>query len=437
MPLTVIDEAILHLERASTPWNIQVEVGAAERLDEGRLSAAVRATCARHPLLRSRLQAFSPLDRRYRWQVEPADAELDLHPVRVVDCPDEATLAKIRTELYSPEIPLDTTPPLRVVLARRSDRDLVMVATSHVPTDGMSVLRLVRTLVRSYRGEEDPEDPVPLAEARDLSALGARSLGERVDRALEGARKLGEALSSPSRIADADVVDRDGFGHVHARLTAEQTGRLVAGRPSGVSVNDVLLAALHLTVQRWNDARGTSTERVGLLMPVNLRPPAWSTEVVGNYASFVTVSTDPEDRADLGTAARAVAQQTGDLRRAARAGGLKDLMDLVNPLPLGLKRVMPKLLPATGDRFVDSAVLSNLGRAVPHPSFVAEGAEDPDDAELWFSPPARMPMGVGIGVVSTASRLHLVLRHQYRRLGPEAGQDFLDLFTTTLAEPLT
>ena len=436
LPLTVIDEAILHLERASTPWNIQLEVGSTGTLDEARMHAALAATCSRHPLLRARVERHSPLERRYSWHVDPPGAELDLRPLRVVDCPDDDALAKVRTELYSPSIPLDTTPPLRAVLARRPHGDLLLLATSHVPTDGMSCLRIARTLTAAYRGDDDPGDPLPLERARDLSELGARSLGERVDRALEGSRKLVEALSPPTRVADADVTDREGFGHTHHRLSTQETSTLVKGRPDGVSVNDVLLAALHLAVQRWNDAHDETTERVGLMMPVNLRPAAWSTEVVGNYASFVTVSTSPEDRTDLATAVRAVAEQTTDLRRAARAGGLKDLMDLVNPLPLGVKRLMPVLLPVTGDRFVDSAVLSNLGRVAAPPTFDAKDT-DPDDAELWFSPPARMPMGVGLGVVSTATRLHLVLRHQFRRLGPSAARDFLHLVVEAAAEPLS
>jgi hypothetical protein len=45
------------------------------------------------------------------------------------------------------------------------------VPASHIVADGVGSLRLMQTIVRDYRDEPDPPDPVPLSEARDLGAF--------------------------------------------------------------------------------------------------------------------------------------------------------------------------------------------------------------------------------------------------------------------------
>jgi hypothetical protein len=52
---------------------------------------------------------------------------------------------------------------------------------------------------------------------------------------------------------------------------------------------------------------------------------------------------------------------------------------------------MPGLLGVTGSRMVDTAVLSNVGRVRETIPFGELGAA----RELWFSPPCRMPLGLG------------------------------------------
>jgi hypothetical protein len=60
---------------------------------------------------------------------------------------------------------------------------------------------------------------------------------------------------------------------------------------------------------------------------------------------------------------------------------------------------------------------------------------------LWFSPPARMPLGLTIGAVTVEDRLHLVFRHRHRLFDARAARLFagryiaeLDLF---ISETLT
>ncbi len=424
LPVTMLDEALLLLQEARSSWNVQFEFGADHHLDEVTFRQAVLSCCRRHPLTRARLAPSHNGETSYQWDF--AD-ELDRDPVQVVDCPDDAALDGLRAQLYTPPIALDVCPGLRIVLARRPGGDLVLLSVSHIVADGVGAVRLMQTIARAYLGEPDPPDPLPLAQARDLgSFLAPKTRSERWARHMEGLRRFREALDAPSRIAVAGGTDRDDFGFVFRTLDiGETTTPGLVQRASGTTINDVLLAALHLTVQAWNSQHGAPTSRIGVMMPVNVRPADRLWDVVSNLTSNVTVSTAPNDRVDLATATAAVAEQTHQMRRQDRAYGLYDLLEVISKAPLPVKRAVPRLLPLTGDRFVDTAMLSNLGR-IPEPPTLAS-TPDSGPPELWFSPPCDRACSVAIGVATSGQRLSLVARYRYDQFDADAAEEFTDL----------
>ncbi len=421
LPSTMLEESLLVLQEARATWNVQLELGADHRLDEARLHHAVMTCCRRHPMARARLAPTSHGESSYRWDFAE---ETDVDPFRVVECQDGAALDQLRTELYAPLIPLDTSPGFRISLARRPGGDLLLLSASHIVADGVGALRLLRTIVRAYRGEPDPVDPLPLAQARDLGAfLAPKTRDEKWARHLEGLRRVREAFDPPSRIAVLGGTDGDGFGFVYRGLDIDETTtpRLVQ-RPPGTTVNDVLVAALHLTVESWNAKHGALADRIGIQMPVNIRPADRLWDVVSDLTSMVSVSTEPADRADLATATAAVAKQTEDMRRNDRAYGLYDLLRAAKKVPLAVKRAVPRLIQLAGDRFVDTAMLSNLGRIPEPPTFAASGSP-----ELWFSPPCDPSCSVAIGVATSGQRLALVTRYRDDQFDADAAEEFTDL----------
>jgi NRPS condensation-like uncharacterized protein len=423
LSVTMLDESLLFLETRS-PWNVQFELGAGHHVDEATLRQVVLACCQRHPLARARLTPSPQGETSYEWDI--AD-EIDQDPLRIVDCADEATLDRFRAELYTPPISLDISPGFRVGLARRPGGDLVLLSANHIVADGVGALRLMQTITRAYLGQPDPPDPLPLAKARDLSSfLAPNTRSEKWARRLEGLRRFREALDTPSRIAVVGGTDRDDFGFVFRTLElGEKSTPSLVRRAPGITVNDVLLAALHVTVQDWNSKHGLSTGRVGVMMPINVRPPDRLWDVVSNLTSNVTVSTAPEDRVDLVTATAAVTAQTCRVRRNHRAYGLYDLLSALKKAPLPVKRAVPKLIRLTGDRSVDTVMMSNLGRIPEPPTFVS--GPDTGSPELWFSPPCDPTCSVAIGVATIGQRLSLVARYRYEQFDADAAKEFTDL----------
>ncbi|MFH5229074.1 NAD(P)-binding domain-containing protein [Antrihabitans spumae] len=419
------EEAVFHLEQASSPWNLLIEVGATDTLDLSRLDRAIRTAAARHPLARARLQDWSRLDRSYRWLVPDS---FDLDPLNAVDCPDPERLAEIRANLASAPIPLSLAPGFRVVLAHGRVGDTVLFAFSNVAFDSVGAYRFVQSVASAYRSATDPSDVVPIEVARALDKrLSATDWREWTGRALQSASRLVDGLRGPSRVATQGESPHPGSGVVIRQLGSDQTDLLLHGRPDRATLNDVLLAGLQLTIDRWNSERGSAVGRISLLVPVNTRPSDWFWDGVGNYTSMASVSTDSSDRVDLATATAAIAAQTEPVHRAQQSAGLFDLMGIGKRIPVGVKQALPALLPLTGNRLVDSAVLSNLGRVPSAPYFDGSGP-----TSVYFSPPAALPIGVSVGAVTVAGSVHLSLRYLLEQFDAEAAEAFTDLLLEQL-----
>jgi NRPS condensation-like uncharacterized protein len=150
----------------------------------------------------------------------------------------------VRAGLQSRSVPLTGSSPLRLCLAHHPGGDVVMLNLNHAAGDGVAALRLLRSTARAYAGQHDP---VATGPGLKSTAFGRWSgwptlVGE-----------LKEILAGPARVAPEGGDDAPGYGFHHVALTAEGTRALIAGRPRNATVNDVLVAALHLAIAAWND----------------------------------------------------------------------------------------------------------------------------------------------------------------------------------------
>ena len=154
-------------------------------------------------------------------------------------------------------------------------------------------------------------------------------------------------------------------------------------------------------------------------------------EVIGNYASCVSVRFSAEEQCSLERAAAAAAAGTRRVKDAGLGGLLVDLYDPARALPVGVKRRLQDLIALTGNLAVDSATLSNLGRVEALPGFGEAGRV----RGLWFSPPGRMPLGASLGADTLDGRLFLTLRYGHALLDAESAQRFMAIFTELLRCP--
>jgi NRPS condensation-like uncharacterized protein len=425
--LNLLDELFLNLDRGEEPWNVHVEVRVSGRLEAERLVDAIREAAQRHPIARASLASWRSMDRSYRWEIA---AELDVVPLSIAVCPDDPALATVRERLLSSSPSLATPPPFRIVLAHGPIGDSILLNLHHAAGDGIGAMRLMRSILNAYAAVDDPLAPLDPLAVRDVRSLaGARSPAERVVRAYALQRHVARQWGPPTRVARDGGRPRPGYGAELHSLSLADTRALIAGRPDGTTVNDVLLAALAVAIRRWNAAHLRATHRITLSMPVNLRPPAWRTEVVGNFASYVTVSLGTADGLDLPHAIEAVGEQTRAIKRDGVAGLVVDLLVATSRLTIAAKRLLPALIPLTGDLVVDSASLSDLGVLDALPPL---GGDAGAVEAVWFSPPGRMPLGAAFGVATLDGRLHLCLRYRHAQFDHAAAVAFARLYRECL-----
>jgi len=426
IPFSAVDEAVHLLETEAAPWSIQMEVAVEGRLDEGRLRAAFGHALAAHPMARARKVASRPAEHTDQWEILPIPEH---DPLRIVHCADDAELAAARAELQSLAVPLAEAPPLRARLARHPRGDVVMLNANHAAMDGFGALRFLYSVARNYAGDHDPTPAPPPQEAREYpERLATGSFGVRMRRRLALAEKLRDIVAPPARLAPDGASGEAGYGFHQVALSAAQT-RALLGLDHLGTVNDVLLCALNLAIAGWNADHGQPCGRIGVLVPANLRPTQWRMDVVGNFSLPARVSTTPRDRRSAQATLRALTSQTERKKKTGMGTALVVGLGGARRLPLWAKQTLVALMPLTGNRLVDTAMLSNIGHVAEPPSF---GPDAGRTVDLWFSPPGRMPLGLTLGVVTVGGRLHLSFRYRHRLFGPDAARQFVDRYVAEL-----
>lgn len=422
LSFNLVDEVINLLDTPAEPWSVQLEIRVTGSLDEGRLRAAVDEALRRHPIARARRAATGRAWNRNYWETA---LDLDVDPLQVAECTDDAAVASARARLHSTPVSLSTSPPLRVRLVPQREGDLLMMTFNHAATDGVGGLRLLHSIARAYTGEADPLPKVDFAAARDLMGNNAAADSSmKLRRYLAVAERLRELIAPPARLARRGGRDAAGYGFHHVRLSAEETQRLVSFPHAG-SVNDLLLAALHRTVAAWNARHRSHCRRITVLVPANLRQVDRQGELVGNFTLPARVSTTRRQRASPPATLAAVSAQTKRKRQDGMGTSLLELLSWSWLIPLPVKQALIGLL---DQRFTDTAVLSDLG-AIEPPSFGDDGGAT---VETWFSTPARMPLGLAVGAATVGGRLHLVFRYRHPQLGPEAAGQLAECYLAEL-----
>ena len=385
------------LDPKASGWSLQLEVRVAGVLDGPRLEEALTTALGLRPIRRELLD--------------------------VVDCSDDVSLDAARAELQSTPVGVTDWPPLRARLARHHAGDVLMLNFNHAATDGVGALRVMQAVTMAYAGAPDPG---PLPDFLAVNDLPVRPASAPVSDVKALIRKLVERLrdrlARPARLAADQATDEAGYGVHLRRLSADDTRRVVNADRPGTSRN-VLLAGLHLAIGDWNLQHGTPGRRVGVLVPVNLRPPDWPDEVIANFSVTARVSTSRRHRSDPTAALKAITAQTTRNKRTRTGIALLAGLERSGLLPLWAKQSLVVLQPLTRNRFLDTAMLANLGQFTEPPSF---GPDAGGTIEVWFSSPARTPESLCIGVVTIAGRLHLTFRYPNRLFGPDAVRRFAD-----------
>src|ERR1041384_7813650 len=269
-----IDILFFNSDLEESPRSVDVHLRVEGRVDERRLAEAIRAATRVHPMARARMRPFGATATRYYWEIPD---EIDGVPLSVVDAVDDETLAQARTRLQSIKVPLSTSPPFRVELLHRADGDWLMLNANHTVLDGASAIRLWRSVLRHYAGEPDPVPDIDPLAVRDLRTLARpKSMAQRLARWRIVIESFGRAIDPPVRVVPRRGTNGAVGEGIYAMellpLSVEETRQFIARRQKPVTLNDMLVAGLVLTIREWNRRTGGKTGRVSIMVSASLRP---------------------------------------------------------------------------------------------------------------------------------------------------------------------
>ncbi len=433
VPFNRVDTLIYHFDQMSDIWSIHFEVRVGGGLDPSRLAAAALEAVRRHPMGRARMEPFGPTTRTFHWLI---DDEVAAVPLEIIDCTTDAQVEAARVRLLSRRIDLKVAPPLALVLAHHPEGDYLIMNLSHVVGDGMSAYRLMSSICRAYTGSEDTLPVLPLAHVRNLRGyVGSRNLADARTQLGTIVRHVSDTRKdAPVRVAvDGGSDAIQGFGFHLLRFDRDEAVRIAARRVKPATINDLLLAALAVTIRRFNDQRGVVPGRVSLLMPVNLRPAEWSNELVSNIVSMVPVGVPECAQSDLVAAQAAAAKRTVELKEQRLPGAMVNMMGMFGIWPAGVRQAAVRRSRDHVVNNADTGALSNLGN-LPQPLDFGAGAGAA--TELWWSPPAGMPPGISVGAITTNGEMFLTLRYCRAQFDAEGAAQFAaDLRKVLLDEP--
>ena len=446
-PFAPIEELDVYLESGQEPSLVQLETQAGGHLDPAALAAALAGALAADPSARRHVTAASRWSRRLRWEAGPPGVRPAPGLLTVAGWGSPGQLSALREQLSAWPMSLTDT-AVRVLLAVGPAHDVVIVQVHHAAFDGVSSLALLSAICAGYRdaagtgllaappallsslpgpGPVPPvvppvvPPPVPPVWSRRGRAAAWR-----------GGRRPGlpPLPGTVTRIAGhGGQPGRPGYGFVHKPVPVPRPAR--PGSGPYPTVNDLLVAAMILAVDRWNAAHGQRSGTIRITVPVNGRDPRRRWDGPGNQSRLIRVTARPAHRADPAALLAHVAAQTRTGKLQPRTG-----LDAVSRLlaarwaPVAVKRQAARLARRLARPVcTDTSLVSNLGVLLDPPSFSGSGQEP-----LWFSGPAPMPRGLAAGAVTAGGRLHLCVHYRHALMDAGAAADFTAGYCRVLAE---
>jgi NRPS condensation-like uncharacterized protein len=437
IPLNCVDKCLLALDGIDERMLLYVILDLEGEVDHARLNQAIVSAQQAHPVMRTTLRGtyFSPF--------RQIQEDLPEGPLCLQD------LTKLQGANYESLLfqwmnqPMDVRKevPLRVVLLRKDEIGCSVVFTfNHSATDGLGAFLFVRRVIESYNNEVSEASPA--AEDTRTSRKGdqllefADSQRSRVEHHHVKTmyslfrRFVMSAFPLPTRVYH----DRSGNSkELHLCLATVSPRGLEQveskARSAGVGLNDILLAACHRAVEKWNSMHGKGTKRIRIMFPVDIGPKGFR-HLVSNQVSWISPSTMPEDRADPAKLLTKVRADTAYAARNRTAFHLVYFFHFCSRFPLVVMRCICRFLMVTRT-YVDTILLTNVGAIWPGPSSNESALTRMGRARIVNvagSAPVVTPMGLSIAVAIYNRNLNLCLTYRPALFSRDSAEKFLDLY---------
>jgi len=437
IPLNCVDKCLLALDGINEPVTTYAILDLEGDVDHVRLNQAIMSAQKAHPRMRTILRR-----KRFRLYREVQE-DLGDGVLSVQDLSDlqDASYERCLFEFLNQRIDVRKVFPFRVLLLRKNEVECSLIFTfHHSAVDGLRALLFIRRIIESYNnevaeGSQSPEDTRIYSKKDELLEF-ANSQRSRVEHYYVKMisnlfrRFVIDAFPPPTRVfhdKSGHSKEIDHYARTMSPTELEQIGSKATS--ARVELNDIILAACYRVVEKWNSMHGKVSNRIRIMAPVNLSPKGFR-NVVSNQASWLSLSTTPEDRADPAKLLRKVRADTVYATLNRKAFSLVYFFYFCSRFPLMVMRVMCRFLMITRI-YVDTILITNLGL-----TWSKVGSEEPAVTGIGNSRIVNItgstavvtPVGFSICMGIYNKNLTISVAYRPALFSKEKMQMFLDLY---------
>ena len=435
LPLVPFERYMVLDDRSGYPMSFVAIVELRGDPDRTAMEAAVLDAVARHPLLTARLRRAGM---KHAWVSGNGE------PLTTKWC-----TAPREADAYLDEpIDLKRSAGVRLAITVQADTTVMRFLFHHALCDGMGAFRFIGDVLACYgrrtaaaherptllpvdiealrqRGEFDIRLPAPVTRWQVIRSLIRESWKVLARRP----RPL--RASGPKRRAAAPSVTRI---PVISLPAATEHGYRAAATSLRVTVNDLLLRDMFLTVRQWNESRGRQPARdwLRITVPTNLRYRHESRLPAANVLGYALLSRRAGDCDESSAFLLGLASDMDVTRKWGLGSLFVQAIGIVDRIP-GLCWFWTR---ASG--CFSTVVFSNVGNPVRR--FRARFPLEAGKARagnlilerIYGAPPIRPGTRAALAVVSYADALTIALRYDTRWLTPEDAAGLLGMFRRQL-----
>jgi len=437
IPLNCVDKCLLALDNANEPMLIHVILNLEGEIEHVRLNQAIFSAQQAYPVMRAILRSRN--SRPFR------EIQEDLGK-GVLSIADQAQLQDTDYESYlsswmNQPLNIKKEFPVRVLLLKKNERESSLVFTfHHSAADGLRALLFVRKVIESYNNElskgSKSSGDIRINRKGDELLEFAHSQRAKVDHYYRKMisslfhRFVIAAIPTPTRVFH----DKSGQSrelHFCFKIISPGEFRQIQSkaRSAGVELNHIFLAACYRAVGKWNSMHGKASKKIRIMAPVNISPKGFR-YIVSNQASWFSLPTTPEDRADPANLLKKVRADTIDETINRIAFSLVYFFYFCSRFPLWVMRGMCRFLIITRT-YVDTILFTNVGFIWPKLGSEEPAVRNVGNAKILNvtgSAPVVTPMGLSIAAGIYNKNLNFSLTYRPALFSEEEAKMFLDLY---------
>lgn len=434
LPLSPFEEYMLLDDRPGYRMTFLVEQSFDGEIDRAAFDAGVVEASQRHPLLRANVR------RRWLrgWQWVASE---NRQPAV-----DWASLDEPVNHAEDTGIDLRREVGVRFVVRVGNGRSRLITQFHHACCDGMGAIQFLSDLFAKYTRLACPaaKSPPAYQPAEDTHLLRRADLRVRHDGTLSWLRLLMRTLAycwkyavhSPMTLASARWTGRQTPLPYPGTLTRTlspsiQRALRQTARRHNVTVNELLVRELMLTIRDWNCRHSSVTRRdhVSILVPTNLRNLEHDRMPSANVMSFVAFQRSVEDMQSPERLLDSIQEESQFYKRWRFGVAFLDGLKVLRWFPGALRLILKSR------RSLSSAILSCIGdpSLAITANFPVNAEGNPVFGNLVFddlntAPPIRPLSHASFTAWHFSNKLRLGVRCDPAIFSQESAQELLDLF---------